>query len=107
MNTDSAGKGPWIVSGADLVPTLEITTPRETVILSWNQFVYAEGSDVEVRIAFASHDVVVKGSGLDPLLHAIAANRVASIRVSSRAECFPSVAGRFISEIVVRKVEEA
>jgi hypothetical protein len=75
------------------------------VILSWNQFVYAEGSNDEMRIAFASHDVVVRGTGLDPLLRAIAANRVALIRETVRSESFPSLAGGFIREIVVRKVE--
>ena len=68
----SVDRAPWVISAADQPPALEIVLLRQTVILSWNQFVYAEGGDDEVRIAFASHDVVVKGAGLGPLLHAIA-----------------------------------
>ena len=105
MNTASVDKSPWVISGADQPPALEIVLLRQTVIISWNQFVYAEGGDGEVRIAFASHDVVVKGAGLGPLLPAIAAHRVALIHESVRSERFPSPSVRFIREIVVRKME--
>ena len=105
MNTASVGKTPWVVSAADQPLALEIVLLRQTVIISWNQFVYAEGGDDEVRIAFASHDVVVVGAGLAPLLPAIAAHRVALIRESGRCEHFPGQVGRFIREIVVRKME--
>ena len=105
MNTASVDRAPWVIRAADQPPALEIVLLRQTVILSWNQFVFAEGGDDEVRIAFASHDVVVRGTGLDPLLRAIAANRVALIRETVRSESFPSLAGAFIREIVVRKIE--
>jgi hypothetical protein len=105
VNAASVDKAPWVISAADQPPALEIVLMRQTVIISWNQFVYAEGGDDEVRIAFASHDVVVKGSGFDPLLCAIAAHRVALIRESERFERFPRPYGRFIREIVVRKIE--
>ncbi len=105
MNMASADKAPWVISASDLPVTLEILLPRQTVVLSWNQFVYAEGDSEDVRIAFASHDVVVKGAGLDPLLPAIAAHRVVSLRVSERSERFSGQAGRFIREIVVRRIE--
>ena len=105
MNATSVDKAPWFISAADQPPALEIVLLRQTVILSWNQFVFAEGGDDEVRIAFASHDVVVNGAGLGPLLHAIAANRVARIQESRRCEHFPGQVGRFIREIVVRKME--
>lgn len=58
MNTAVADNQPW---------ALEVVTPKETVILAWSQFVFAEGDDDEIRIAFASHDIVVKGSGLSTL----------------------------------------
>jgi hypothetical protein len=105
VNTTSVDRAPWVISAADQPPALEIVLLRQTVILSWNQFVYAEGGDDEVGIAFASHDVVVKGAGLGPLLRATAAHRVARIQESGRSEHFPGPAGRFISEIVVRKME--
>jgi hypothetical protein len=107
MNVASVdkNKAPWVISTADQPPALEIVLRRQTVIISWNQFVYAEGGDDEVRIAFASHDVVLRGAGLAPLLRAIAANRVALIRESERWERFPDPAERFIREIAVRRIE--
>ncbi len=107
MNTASVAKNkaPWVISARDQPPALEVMLLRQTVIISWNQFVYAEGGDDEVRIAFASHDVVVKGAGLDSLLRAIATNRVALIRESDRPDRFSGPAKRFIREIVVRKIE--
>jgi len=106
VNMTLAGNAPWVTSTTDLPPALEIVTLEQTVIVSWNQFVYAEGAEDEIRIAFTSHDIVVRGSGLDPLLHAIAAHRAVSIRQSMRAERFATNATRFISEIHMRKVEE-
>ncbi len=105
MNVASAGKAPWVISRSEQPLALEIVLLKKTVILSWNQFVYADGGSDELRIAFASHDVVVKGTGLDLLLASIASHRVASIRESVRSERFPSPAARFIREIVVRKVD--
>jgi hypothetical protein len=96
---------PWVVSSGHPAATLEILLQAQTVILSWHQFVYAEGKSEELRIAFASHDVVIKGAGLDPLLPAIASRRVVSLRESRRSERFSGPAGRFIHEIVVRRIE--
>ena len=105
MNMPLADKSLWIIRTDSMPPTLEVILPKETLILSWNQFVYAEGSDDEVRIAFASHDVVVRGAGLSSLLPAIADHRVASIRDVARNERFSPPDTRFIREIEVRRVE--
>ncbi len=105
MNVVSAGNAPWVISAGDPAVTLEIVLQKQTVVLSWHQFVYAEGDSEHVRMAFASHDVVINGACLDPLLSAIAAHRVVSLRASIRSERFSAQAGRFINEIVVRRVE--
>ena len=105
MNTVSAGKTPWAISSGDPAATVEIVLQKQTVVLSWHQFVYAEGDCEQVRIAFASHDVVIIGAGLDPMLAAIAAHRLVSLRESVRADRFSAPAGRFISEIIVRRIE--
>jgi hypothetical protein len=105
VNVVSGGNVPWAISSTDPAATLEIRLQRQTVILSWHQFVYAEGDSEELRIAFASHDVVVKGAGLDALLPVLASHRVVSLRASLRSERFSGQAGRFIHEIVVRRIE--
>ncbi len=105
MNVVSGGNVPWVISSGDPAATLEILLQTQTVILSWHQFVYAEGNSEELRIGFASHDVVITGAGLDPLLPAIASHRVGSLRESLRSERFSGQAGRSIHEIVVRRIE--
>ena len=97
---------PWVISSTGQPPTLEIATFKQTVILSWNQFVLAEGAEDEIRIVFASHDIVVKGAGLDTLLRAIAAHRVVLIRETARSERFTCNPTCFITEIEVRKIAE-
>ena len=104
MNTVSAGNVPWVISAGDPAATLEIVLQKQTVVLSWHQFVYAEGDSEQVRIAFASHDLVINGAGLDPLLAAIAAHRVVSLRESIRSERFSAQAVGLVNEIVVRRV---
>jgi len=101
----SAGNAPWVISAGDPAATLEIVLQKQTVVLSWHQFVYAEGNSEQVRMAFASHDVVINGAVLDPLLPAIAAHRVVSLRESVRSDRFSAQATRFVNEIVVRRVE--
>jgi hypothetical protein len=105
VNVVSAGNAPWVISAGDPVGTLEIVLRKQTLVLSWHQFVYAEDDSEQVRVAFASHDVVISGAGLDPLLSAIAGHRVVSLRASVRSERFSAQATRFVDEIVVRRVE--
>ena len=105
MNTASANSGSWTINTAEPPATLEVVQAKQRLVLAWSQFVYAEGGADQVRIAFASHDVVVKGAGLDPLMHAVAAHRVASIREDTRAGHFSAGGARFIREISIRKIE--
>lgn len=93
---------PWIETDL-LSNSLEIVLLKRTLVLSWSQFIYAEGSDDEVRVVFASHDVVVRGAGLLALLASISAQRVISVREPTRPERFAGVAERFIREINVRR----
>jgi hypothetical protein len=105
VNAPSVDKSPWIISTDRPVPALEVVLLKQTLVLSWNQLVYAEGGDDEVRIAFASHDVFVRGAGLSSLLHAIPGLQVASIRESARSDRFFGTEVRFIRQIEVRRVD--
>jgi len=105
VNVVSGGNLPWVISSGDPAATLEILLQAQTVILSWHQFVYAEGNSEELRIGFASHDLFITGAGLDALLPAIASHQVVSLRESLRSERFSGQAVRFIHEIVVRRIE--
>lgn len=96
----------WVTSQDSIPPTaLEIVLLKRTVVLSWSQFVYAEGSEDEVRMAFASHDVILRGAGLGALLADVSAQRVISIRETARADRFSGDPARFIRDVEVRRID--
>jgi hypothetical protein len=105
MSAASVDRTHWTIGNRDRPPAMEIILLKKTLVLSWNQFVFAEGGDDEVRIAFASHDVIVRGAGLSVLLEAVTANQVSSIREPGRSDRFPALGARFIREIEVRSVD--
>ena len=76
-----------------------------TYLLPWTQFLYAEGGDDEVRLVFATHDVVAKGSGPQALLADVAAQRLVGMDEPSRAARFGGAGDRCVLELAVRKVE--
>lgn len=108
MNAVLVGR-PWTVAGDGDITSmaLEVVLLKRTIVLSWGQFVYAEGSDEEVRLAFASHDVIVRGSGLTPLLSDVCSHRVTAIHEPARPDRFPGSAVRFIREVEVRRIDAA
>jgi len=106
MNTASVDSTQtWVNSTDVLSTTLAIVLVKKTIVLHWGQFIYAEGSDDEVRLAFGSHDVVVRGAGLLALLADVREQHVASIYEPTRADRFPVRGERFIREIEVRRID--
>lgn len=105
MITASVDNGKaWAVTAEERAAALEIVLLKQTYILPWTQFLYAEGREEELRLVFATHDVVVRGSGLETLAPEISAQRVTLMRETTRAARFAGT-GPFIREIVVSKVE--
>jgi hypothetical protein len=86
--------------------TLEIILLKRTYILPWVQFLYAEGGSDEVRLVFATHDVVVKGSGLQSLLTGLAVQRVTQLQEPARADRHENGSAPFVREIEVAKIDE-
>ena len=84
---------------------LEIVLLKRTYVLPWNQFLYAEGGDDEIRVAFTTHDVVVKGGGLSSLLADLAAQRIARLQKPTRADNFSNGTGPLIRELSVTNIE--
>jgi len=64
--------------------SLVVQLRRRAHVLPYFRFVYAEGDNSQVKIAFASHRVTVTGHGLAALLAALATHRV--VRVSQPTE---------------------
>jgi hypothetical protein len=78
---------------------------KRTFVLPWSQFLYAEGGNEEIRLAFSTHDVVVTGSRLALLLEDLSARRLSRLQEVGRADRFGSSVGLQIASISVQKVD--
>jgi hypothetical protein len=74
-------------------PSLVVQLRRGLHILPWFRFVYAEGDNGLVKLAFASHLVTVTGHGLAALLAALATQRVVRLIQPSENEAKFGVRG--------------
>lgn len=89
----------------DRPPCVEIRLSKRSLVLPWSLFLYAEGSDDEMRLTFATHEVVVQGAGLAAFLEDVSKHRVNLLREPLRADKFSSEAGPRITSISVRKMD--
>jgi hypothetical protein len=85
---------------------LLIVLLKQTCVLPWSQFLYAEGGNDEVRLIFATHDVLVKGSNLDSLMVALAANGIVRLQEPARSDRMIAGTGPLIREISIKKIDE-
>lgn len=83
---------------------LEVVLHQATYVLPWSQFLYAEGGEDEVRLVFATHDVMVKGSGLGALLTDVAAHKLAALVEPSSPDRFLGRSLPRVRALAVRKV---
>lgn len=84
---------------------LEIVLLKRTFVLPWSQFLFAEGENDEIRLAFSTHDVVVTGSRLGMILQDLSAQKLSRLQEPTRPERFDSSTGPQITSISVQKVE--
>jgi len=82
---------------------LEIVLLKRTYVLPWSQFLYAEGGDDEIRLAFATHEVVVIGTGLGSMLTDLAEQRIGRLNEPTRADRLDGFGTSRIREIRVEK----
>jgi hypothetical protein len=77
--TESAIESPdWQLATKENTPVSLVVQKRAggVHIFPWMRFVWAEGDNNTVKLAFASHVVTIKGQGLAALLVAVAAHGV-------------------------------
>jgi hypothetical protein len=85
---------------------LAIILWNRTYVLPWCQFVHAEVSAEEIRLAFTTHDVLINGSHLDLLIADVSAQKISELREpAGRLDKFILGSGPNITGISVRKVE--
>ena len=105
MSAASAGnQKPWETNLHERAAGLEIVLPKRSYVLPWSQFLSAEGDGDEIRLAFTTHDVLVRGRSLDPLLADLAAQSVARLQHTARADRFANGNGPLIHELLVVKI---
>jgi uncharacterized membrane protein len=101
----SADEKTWIVDTASRVYGLQVILLQRVYVFPWSQFLYAEGTSEEVRAFFSTHDVVVKGNGLDSLLADFASQQITVLKEPARVDKFATSTGARITELSVRRVE--
>ena len=76
----------WLLADEDGAPStsLMVQLRRRALVLPYRRFLYAQGNDAEVQIAFASHLITVTGHGLGSLLIALATQQ--ALRLIQPAE---------------------
>jgi hypothetical protein len=102
-----ADEKPWVVDTANRVYGLQVILLKRIYVLPWTQFLYAEGTTEEVLAVFSSHDLLIKGSSLGPLLADFASQQITVLQEPVRADRFTSAAGPRIVELEVREVEKS
>ena len=93
------------VSGDIGSSNLEIVLLKRTFVLPWSQFLFAEGENDKIRLAFSTHDVIVTGSRLESILRDLSVQKLSQLQESARPERFSSVTGPQITSISVQRVE--
>jgi hypothetical protein len=96
---------PWRTGREANQNSLELVLIGRTYVLPWTQFLYAEGGEDEIRLVFATHEVLARGAGLHALLAEVAAHRLVGLNEPLRAERFTAKSGICIRELVVTKAE--
>jgi hypothetical protein len=95
----------WRTVARERPSGLEVVLLKRTYVLPWSQFLYGEGGDDEIRLVFATHDVVVAGSGLSSMLTDLAEQRIGRLSEPTRAARMGAFGTTLIREIRVEKVD--
>jgi hypothetical protein len=85
---------------------LQVIVLKQSYVLPWSQFLYAEGGNDEIHLIFTTHNVVVKGGNLNSLMAAVATHGLAYIQTPARPDRFVNSVGPAIHEISVKKVDQ-
>jgi hypothetical protein len=93
---------PWTTDAERRVAGLEVVLLKQTYVLPWSQFLYAEGSSDQVRAVFTTHDLLITGTGLSSLLSGFAAQQITQIREPARTEKFGAATGPRITTLTVK-----
>ena len=101
MATSSDSETAWKVAANGRARSLVVELRQKSYVLPWSLFLYAEGTDAEVRAVFHTHVVVVQGAGLTSLLSDFAEQIVSELIEPERMAKFTQGAGPYLTKVSV------
>jgi hypothetical protein len=98
----SASESGWEVAekGGRAISLL-VQLRQRSYVLPWGLFLFAEGTDTEVRALFHTHTVLVQGVGLMTLLGYVAEQRVSELVEPDRTVKFTKPSGPQVTAVSV------
>lgn len=100
MATVSASDSGWQVSEkGQPVRSLLVQLRQRTYVLPWSLFLFAEGTEVEIRLTFHTHVILVQGAGLTSLLSDLTEQNVKQLVEPDRTAKFQSARGPHITAL--------
>ena len=101
MAMASASDGGWASQreGTDRCAPCCVELRQRTYVLPWSLFLFAEGTDAEVRLTFHTHVILVQGAGLTSLLSDLAEQNVKQLVEPDRTAKFQPARGPHITAV--------
>ncbi len=99
MATASPSERGWRTAEAGRPACLLVRLRQRSVVLPWALFLYAEGTDTELRAVFHTHVITVQGAGLSSLLSDLGSQAVSELLEPDRAAKFVTSAGPQITAL--------
>ena len=96
-----AFEGGWASSEKSRPVSLVVQLLQRVYVLPWSLFLYAEGTEAEVRMTFHTHVVLVQGSGLSSLLSDLADQMVKQLVEPDRTAKFSGNRGPQVTALSI------
>ncbi len=101
MATASGGNAGWETAEDGRATSLLVHTRQRSYVLPWHLFLFAEGTEAEVRAVFHTHVLAVQGAGLTALLADLADQTVITLWEPDRTAKFSPAPSSQITSLSV------
>ncbi len=101
MASASDSSRAWRIAENGRATALVVQLRQRVYVLPWSLFLYAEGTDAEVKAQFHTHVVLVQGAGLTSLLSDVAGQFVSQLVEPDRTAKFTQSAGPQLTAVSV------
>ena len=101
MATASACEQGWLIAENGRATGLLVRLRQRSYVLPWALFLFAEGTDAQVRAVFHTHILTLEGAGLSSLLSDLAGQRVTELLEPDRAAKFSRGPGPCLTSLSI------